>query len=91
MQTITLEIADNAIYEHLVGLVRAIKGVKIRTPLDTTSAAAANTASYHAPETDAQRARRELFASMRGAIKSTGIANTEAELKAMRDEWENVF
>jgi hypothetical protein len=55
------------------------------------SGVAEDTIMYDTPQDEAQRTRRELFASMRGAIKSTGIANTEAELKSMREEWDRIF
>jgi hypothetical protein len=43
-------------------------------------------------ETEVQRERREFFTSIHGAIwTSKGIENTEAELKAMREEWDSVF
>ena len=90
MQTITLEIADNAIYEHLVGLVSAIKGVKIQFGTSTNTVSE-DAVAYNAPEIAAQHARRELFASMRGAWSSSGIENTETELKAMREEWDRNF
>jgi hypothetical protein len=91
MKTITLEI-DNTIYEHFIGVINAIKGVRISRTADTFPIVAEESAAYNTPETEAQRERREYFTSICGAIwTSKGIENTEAELKAMREEWDRNF
>jgi hypothetical protein len=90
MKIITLEI-DNAIYEHFIGIINAIKGVRISRTLDAFPIVAEENPAYNTPETEAQRERREFFTSICGSIKSTGIKDTEAELKAMHEEWDSVF
>lgn len=90
MKTIILEI-DNVIYDHFMVVINAIKGVRISRAQEALSVVAEENAPYNTPETEAQRSRREFFTSICGAVKSTGIKDTEAELKAMREEWDRDF
>ena len=87
MQIVTLEVVNDTTYDHLIGIVNVMQGVNIRKTESVFNAVEAPDAGYNIAETAEQHRRHDLFLSMQGAWTSTGIADTEREIAAMREGW----
>ena len=87
MQIVTLEVVNDTTYNHLIGIVNVMQGVRIRDTKEVFEANEAVEPPLNIAATAEQQRRYDFFLSMQGAWKSTGIEDTERQIAEMREGW----